>query len=166
MPLDEVFAFAPGKSDDVLALDEALTNLALVDERKCRIIELRYFAGFSVDETARASTSPSARLGVNSGWPRRGCIASCRSTHDERRTLAGDRRAVRAGVAAAVRRADGPPGRRLRVDDELRREVVSLLASHNAGGGFLQHRIEKALASFYDTSVAGTQPVRVGPAPG
>ena len=40
---------------------------------------------------------------------------------------------------------------------------MSLLASHNAGGGFLQHRIEKALASFYDTSVAGTQPVRVGP---
>ncbi len=38
-----------------------------------------------------------------------------------------------------------------------------MLASHNAGGGFLQHRIEKALASFYDTSVAGTQPVRVGP---
>ena len=54
VPLDEVFAFAPGKSDDVLALDDALTSLAAVDERKCRIIELRYFAGFSVDETARA----------------------------------------------------------------------------------------------------------------
>jgi tetratricopeptide (TPR) repeat protein len=49
------------------------------------------------------------------------------------------------------------------LDDDLRREVVSLLASHQAGGGFLQHRIEKALTSFYDTSVAGTQPVRVGP---
>ena len=49
------------------------------------------------------------------------------------------------------------------VDEELRREVASLLASHQAGGGFLQHRIEKALASFHDTSVAGTQPVRVGP---
>ena len=49
------------------------------------------------------------------------------------------------------------------VDEELRREVTSLLASYNAGGGFLQHRIEKALASFYDTSVTGTQPVRVGP---
>ena len=35
-------------------LDDALTRLAAVDERKCRIIELRYFAGFSVDETARA----------------------------------------------------------------------------------------------------------------
>ena len=54
VPLDEVFAFAPGKSDDVLALDDALTSLAAVDERKCRVIELRYFAGLSVDETARA----------------------------------------------------------------------------------------------------------------
>ena len=49
------------------------------------------------------------------------------------------------------------------VDQELRREVVSLLASHNAGGGFLQHRIENALALFHETSVAGTQPARVGP---
>jgi RNA polymerase sigma-70 factor (ECF subfamily) len=54
VPLDEAFAFAPGKSDDVLALDDALTSLAAVDERKCRVIELRYFAGLSVDETARA----------------------------------------------------------------------------------------------------------------
>lgn len=49
------------------------------------------------------------------------------------------------------------------VDEELRREVVSLLASHHAGGGFVQHRIENALTSFYETSVAGAQPVRVGP---
>jgi RNA polymerase sigma factor (TIGR02999 family) len=53
-PLDEVIAFAPGKSDDVVALDEALNKLAAVDERKCRVIELRFFAGLSVDETARA----------------------------------------------------------------------------------------------------------------
>jgi hypothetical protein len=49
------------------------------------------------------------------------------------------------------------------VDDVLRREVVSLLASHSAGGGFLQHRIENALSSFYQTTVAGGQPARVGP---
>ena len=49
------------------------------------------------------------------------------------------------------------------VDHELRREVASLLASHQAADGFLQHRIKKALASFQDTSAAGTEPVRVGP---
>lgn len=54
VPLDEVVAFAAGKSDDVLALDDALTRLAAVDARKCRVIELRYFGGLTVDETARA----------------------------------------------------------------------------------------------------------------
>ena len=49
------------------------------------------------------------------------------------------------------------------VDDELRREVVSLLASYHAGGGFVQRRIESAVAVFHATSVAGAQPTRVGP---
>ena len=35
-------------------MDEALTALAAVDARKGRVIELRYFGGLSVDETARA----------------------------------------------------------------------------------------------------------------
>ena len=60
VPLSEVLAFAPVRSDDVLALDDALTALAAVDERKCRVVELRYFAGLSVEETARA-------LGVSVG---------------------------------------------------------------------------------------------------
>jgi tetratricopeptide (TPR) repeat protein len=50
-----------------------------------------------------------------------------------------------------------------RADEELRREVVSLLASHRAAGGFVQQRIERALASFCDTSVSPAQPIRVGP---
>jgi len=54
VPLDDVLAFAAGTSDDMLALDEALTSLAAVDARKCRVIELRYFGGLTVDETARA----------------------------------------------------------------------------------------------------------------
>lgn len=54
VPLEEAIVFAPSKSDDILAMDDALTALAAVDERKCRVIELRYFGGLSVDETARA----------------------------------------------------------------------------------------------------------------
>ena len=42
------------KSDDMVALDDALTALAKVDERKCKVIELRFFGGLSVEETARA----------------------------------------------------------------------------------------------------------------
>jgi RNA polymerase sigma factor (sigma-70 family) len=39
---------------DVLALDEALQRLARLDERHARVVELRYFGGLSVDETAAA----------------------------------------------------------------------------------------------------------------
>jgi RNA polymerase sigma factor (TIGR02999 family) len=37
---------------DVLALDEALEELTSFDERSCRVVELRYFAGLNIDETA------------------------------------------------------------------------------------------------------------------
>ncbi len=50
--LDEVVVLSPEGAADVLALDEALTHLSAIDPRKCRIVELRYFGGFSVEETA------------------------------------------------------------------------------------------------------------------
>ncbi len=40
------------RSIDLVALDEALTRLAEFDERQARIVELRYFSGLSVEETA------------------------------------------------------------------------------------------------------------------
>ena len=40
--------------DRVLELDEALTKLASIDSRQCRLIECRYFGGLSVEETAAA----------------------------------------------------------------------------------------------------------------
>jgi RNA polymerase sigma-70 factor, ECF subfamily len=44
---------APGGQDvDLLALDEALTRLEALDERQCRVVELRFFSGMSVEETA------------------------------------------------------------------------------------------------------------------
>jgi len=42
------------RSIDLVALDEALTRLAAFDERQARIVELRYFSGLSVEETAEA----------------------------------------------------------------------------------------------------------------
>lgn len=44
---------APERSADVIALDEALERLARLDEGLSRIVELRYFAGLSVEETAQ-----------------------------------------------------------------------------------------------------------------
>lgn len=45
-------AAAPDKSDDLLALDDALEALAAVDERKARLVKLRYFVGLSIEEAA------------------------------------------------------------------------------------------------------------------
>jgi RNA polymerase sigma factor (TIGR02999 family) len=51
--LDE-HAVAPQPAVDVLALDEALNRLAAADPQQSRVVELRFFAGLSVDETAEA----------------------------------------------------------------------------------------------------------------
>jgi len=63
LPIDEVVAFAPGKGDDIVALDDALTALAAVDERKAKVIELRFFGGLTVEETARALDISVATVG-------------------------------------------------------------------------------------------------------
>jgi RNA polymerase sigma-70 factor, ECF subfamily len=52
--LDEALAAVRQPEVDVLALDAALTKLARIDERRCKVIELRYFAGLTVEETAIA----------------------------------------------------------------------------------------------------------------
>lgn len=58
LPLEEEILVVAGgsasqeKSVELLALDEALENLAALDPRKARIVELRYFSGLSVEETA------------------------------------------------------------------------------------------------------------------
>jgi RNA polymerase sigma factor (TIGR02999 family) len=45
---------APVRDDTILALDEALERLAALDERQARVVELRWFAGFTAEETAEA----------------------------------------------------------------------------------------------------------------
>lgn len=52
--LDEAVLPSTDRDVDLLALDEALERLARLDERKARVIELRFFAGLSVEETAAA----------------------------------------------------------------------------------------------------------------
>lgn len=61
--LDEALSFAPERSSEIVALDDALHELAKFDERKTRIIELRFFGGFSVEETAQALNLSVATIG-------------------------------------------------------------------------------------------------------
>jgi RNA polymerase sigma-70 factor, ECF subfamily len=58
IPLDDRVP-APARAIDVVALDDALVELAAIDPRPSQVIELRFFGGFSVAETAEA-------LGVSS----------------------------------------------------------------------------------------------------
>jgi RNA polymerase sigma-70 factor, ECF subfamily len=50
--LDEAVVVSEERAAELVALDDALDALAKVDPRKCRIVEMRYFGGMSVEETA------------------------------------------------------------------------------------------------------------------
>ena len=54
MSLDEISPAARTSSVDVLALDQALDALCSRDAQQCRVVELRFFAGLSIDEAAEA----------------------------------------------------------------------------------------------------------------
>jgi RNA polymerase sigma factor (TIGR02999 family) len=57
---DEALEVSDERAAEVVALDEALTALAEFDERKSRLVELRFFGGLSIEETAEV-------LGVSPG---------------------------------------------------------------------------------------------------
>src|SRR5438128_5677665 len=52
VPLDEAGTVMQQQSVSVMALDDAMKSLEQIDERKSRIVELRFFGGLSIDETA------------------------------------------------------------------------------------------------------------------
>jgi RNA polymerase sigma factor (TIGR02999 family) len=62
--LDEVQISPEARAAELLDLDEALMELAIIDVRKSRVVELRFFGGLSVDETAEV-------MGVNAAMVRR-----------------------------------------------------------------------------------------------
>jgi RNA polymerase sigma factor (TIGR02999 family) len=66
VPLDDAVASFESRAEDLIALDDALTRLAANDEQLARIVELRFFGGQTVPDTARAlGVSPST---VERGW--------------------------------------------------------------------------------------------------
>ena len=64
--LDDAVVFTPEKSKQLIDLDEALKRLEVFDALKSRIVEMRYFSGMSIEETAQAlGISPSS---VSQHW--------------------------------------------------------------------------------------------------
>jgi len=53
LTLDESIAPAKSRSVNLIALDDALNGLAKVDPQQCRIVELRFFSGLSIEETSQ-----------------------------------------------------------------------------------------------------------------
>lgn len=63
VPLEQANLLSQPRFTDVIAIDEALAALAQVDARKSRVVELRFFGGLSVEETAQAlNISPESVL--------------------------------------------------------------------------------------------------------
>jgi RNA polymerase sigma factor (TIGR02999 family) len=54
VPLESVDVAAGERDTDLVALDRALEQLAATDSRKARVVELRFFAGLSMEQTAHA----------------------------------------------------------------------------------------------------------------
>ena len=54
LSLDKAIIVSKERSEDLLALDDALNELARVDSRKSKVVELRFFGGLSVEESAEA----------------------------------------------------------------------------------------------------------------
>jgi RNA polymerase sigma factor (TIGR02999 family) len=54
VPLDDALPAPPASAEELLALDEALTRLATEDPEAAQVVQLRYFAGLSVEEAAES----------------------------------------------------------------------------------------------------------------
>jgi len=63
LTLDDRLVAGPGVDIDVLALDEALTRLASIDAQQSRVVELRFFGGLTMDETAEVLHISPATVG-------------------------------------------------------------------------------------------------------
>ena len=52
VPLDEAASISQERAAELIALDDALSSLSTIDQRKTQVVELRFFGGMSVEETA------------------------------------------------------------------------------------------------------------------
>jgi RNA polymerase sigma factor (TIGR02999 family) len=60
--LDDAVIVVADQNVDLFALDEALTQLEAMDERQCRIVELRFFGGLTIEETAEVMKLSTATI--------------------------------------------------------------------------------------------------------
>ena len=126
MTFDEALVVTDEPGPDFVALDDALEALAKFDERKSRVVEMRFFGGLSVEETASVlKVSPETVMRdwrLAKAWLRREMREEPRMTPERWKRIealfhAAGRAAGRAAAFLAGACAD---------DDALRREVEAL----------------------------------------
>lgn len=62
VPLDDVLLLADERGEELLALDQAMSRLAELDERQARVVECRFFGGMTIAETAEALDTSAATI--------------------------------------------------------------------------------------------------------
>jgi RNA polymerase sigma-70 factor, ECF subfamily len=70
--LDDVVLISPNRTDELLAVNESLSKLEKLDPRQARVVELRYFAGLTIEEIANvvgvASKTVTRELNMAKAW--------------------------------------------------------------------------------------------------
>ena len=85
LPLEEALYLSSARSSHLIDLDDALLRLAELDTRKARVVELRYFGGLNVDETAQAlQVSPNTVIrdwALSKAWLKREMESAVHDKH-------------------------------------------------------------------------------------
>jgi len=83
VPLDEALVFAPEQSSELVKLDQSLERLAKLDPRQSKIVELRFFGGLTVEQTAEV-------LGISPKTVKRDWSVAKAWLHGDIKTSHGD----------------------------------------------------------------------------
>jgi RNA polymerase sigma-70 factor, ECF subfamily len=95
VPIDEALVFAPEQSEEFLKLDEALERLTKLDPRQGKIVELRFFGGLTVEQTAEL-------LEISPKTVKRDWSMAKAWLHGELKTIHGDTTGQLGGSEGAV----------------------------------------------------------------
>ena len=136
--LDEAATVSQDRAAELIALDEALQNLAAIDARRSQVVELRFFGGLSIEETAEVLKI--SRNTAIRDWT----MASISTARSARvRIMKPERwQQISTVFQAALERMPGQQSAFLDKacagDSSLRQEVESLIAAHEQVGNFIE----------------------------
>ena len=95
VPIDEALVFAPEQSEEFLKLNEALEPLTKLDGRQGKIVELRFFEGLTVEQTAEL-------MGISPKTVKWDWSMAKAWLHGEMKTIHGDRTGQLGGSKSSV----------------------------------------------------------------